>query len=411
MNTKKSGLSFSNKYTILESLFFVHSGIIGATYMLYLLDQGLTIFQANIVSSIFNVAQIIMEIPSGAISDIIGERKTSLYSGLSLVIAMLLFFIGTHTTILIFAQIFWGISYALASGSLESWVVKKTNYRKAELDHLFATNAKVKNIAMILGSFLGSYLAGVSLNYIWIFPLFSAVIFLILADQFMKDEKVPNTMTSQNVFVIFKVSIIDAGKKIQKGFNTVKQEKSIQTIYLFNLLVAVCFSPMLLFWSLYLNGLHNGKDYWFLAWMWLLIKIANISGNTTLQYLTHKKERLTIFSFTMILVAIASFSFGLSNNIFVVLLLILVLECAYGIIVPIQRALINDNIDDSQRATLISFGVVFTATGKFFSGMLYGLIAEISSVMYTWIFGGIISIILLLFVINKQSVINGKKNS
>ena len=54
---KNSRLSKSRQFILLEMVFFLHTGIIGAVYTLYLLSLGLSLFEANAISAIFNIAQ------------------------------------------------------------------------------------------------------------------------------------------------------------------------------------------------------------------------------------------------------------------------------------------------------------------------------------------------------------------
>lgn len=57
---KNSRLSKSRQFILLEMVFFLHTGIIGAVYTLYLLSLGLSLFEANAISAIFNIAAIVL---------------------------------------------------------------------------------------------------------------------------------------------------------------------------------------------------------------------------------------------------------------------------------------------------------------------------------------------------------------
>lgn len=88
---KNSRLSKSRQFILLEMVFFLHTGIIGAVYTLYLLSLGLSLFEANAISAIFNIAAIVFEVPSGAMCDSIGKRKTSLFCGCYIVFSDVVF--------------------------------------------------------------------------------------------------------------------------------------------------------------------------------------------------------------------------------------------------------------------------------------------------------------------------------
>ena len=164
---KNSRLSKSRQFILLEMVFFLHTGIIGAVYTLYLLSLGLSLFEANAISAIFNIAAIVFEVPSGAMCDSIGKRKTSLFAGVTLFLAMLCFLSSVNILVAVMGQVFWGLSYALESGTIEAWFVNDGALKGNELDRVFAASSKIQSVIMIVGSFIGSWLADYSLKFIW----------------------------------------------------------------------------------------------------------------------------------------------------------------------------------------------------------------------------------------------------
>lgn len=95
-----------DRYIILETLFYLHSGIIGATYILYFYDLGYSKFVTNIITSVFNVFVFIFEIPSGSLSDNRGNKSALIISGIALSSSMALFLYAGNISILILGQIF-----------------------------------------------------------------------------------------------------------------------------------------------------------------------------------------------------------------------------------------------------------------------------------------------------------------
>jgi len=130
LHQKSSPEALKRIYLLINTLFFLHVGFIGATYILFFFDNGLGELVTNIVSACFSLSIFIFEIPSGAYSDTFGNRKAILSGAFFLIISMLLFSTGHTLVIFIIAQIIWGLSYALISGALESWVVSQTKKDK-----------------------------------------------------------------------------------------------------------------------------------------------------------------------------------------------------------------------------------------------------------------------------------------
>lgn len=221
MNKLQKKIKF--RFMLLETIFFMHTGIIGAVYVLYLLSKGLTIFQANMVSAVFNIASICFEIPSGAVCDIIGKRCTAIFAGFALLISMSCFLLGTNIGIIIVGQVLWGLSYALESGTIEAWAVNNGKFKSSELDITFAFSSKVQGIVMILGSFIGTWFADRSLNLIWIAPIITSLFFTILVLVFIKEPKDQGKDNQISVMNLYKSSL----DYIKKGFKLIVTNKDL----------------------------------------------------------------------------------------------------------------------------------------------------------------------------------------
>ena len=145
---KNIRITKSRQFILLETVFFLHTGIIGAVYTLYLLSLGLSIFEANMISAMFNVSSIVFEVPSGAMCDSVGKRKTALFAGVSLFLAMFCFLSSIHIIVVLLGQLLWGLSYALESGTIEAWLINDDTLKGNELDRIFAASRKIQGITM-----------------------------------------------------------------------------------------------------------------------------------------------------------------------------------------------------------------------------------------------------------------------
>lgn len=155
-------------YYLLKLLFFGHLGIIGSTFIIYFYELGFSKLETNILNSIFTLSVVLVEIPTGTITDSIGYRKTLLGAGILLTISMLLFYLHFGVVFIIMAQVCWGISFAIESGSLDSWIINTDEIKSIELDRLYAKSNQINNIFFAIGGLIGAYIAFYDIKNIWV---------------------------------------------------------------------------------------------------------------------------------------------------------------------------------------------------------------------------------------------------
>ena len=380
------------QFILLETVFYLHTGIIGAVYTLYLLSLGLSIFEANMISAIFNVASIVFEVPSGAMCDSVGKRKTALFAGVSLFLAMFCFLSSINILVVILGQIFWGLSYALESGTIEAWLVNDNALKGSALDSIFAASRKIQGVTMIIGSFIGTWMAEYSLNYIWCVPCFSSICFIIMVLRFIDDRKMAQSPSS--VLSLYQTSL----KYIKMGPNLIIKNRQLTYLYIFVMLMGFVSSPLMIFWSVYLNQIDSRFSYMYLSIVWFLIQLSIIAGNQILEMIGIYMERKKILTITFLIFGISILLMNIKKGLLAAVVLICIQEIVWTMICSIQRGLLNDYIDDQTRATMISFSSLFQAVGKIIASLLFGFLADKSSILFAWTLSGLLSLFTVWFI-------------
>lgn len=118
---------------------------------------------------------------------------------------MLCFLSSVNILVTVMGQVFWGLSYALESGTIEAWFVNDGALKGNELDRVFAASSKIQSVIMIVGSFIGSWLADYSLKFIWLIPCISSVCFIIMVLKFVEDKK--EIQPKSSILSLYKTSI------------------------------------------------------------------------------------------------------------------------------------------------------------------------------------------------------------
>lgn len=384
-----------DRYIILETLFYLHSGIIGATYILYFYDLGYSKFVTNIITSVFNVFVFIFEIPSGSLSDNRGNKSALIISGIALSSSMALFLYAGNISILILGQIFWRISYAMQSGALEAWVVNTAELDDHELDAVFSKSAKIRNFVMILGGVIGTFIAKAGLRYIWIIPLITAIIYTLLVLRWVRNQQL-----NQSKFHTYNFKM-NVRSELKDSFitiyDTIRKGDSIKTILLLNMGVAFVISPLFTYWSPYILQLGGG-ELGVLAWMWIFIKISMTAGNALWEHLHKKYNRIQALFVICILFGSIFIIAAINSNLLVGFAVIIGMEILLGVLDPIQKALINKYIDSDNRATMLSVNSMAERVGGWISLVLMGILGDVFSIGITWIIAGVTMLFLCIFI-------------
>lgn len=103
-------------------LFELCSGIqiTDVIWVFFLIQRGFSLAQVGLAEGFFHVVSMICEIPSGMISDVIGRKKTLIWSGIVSAVSAWFMIATDFFPVILFAMGLNAISYNLVSGTLEA---------------------------------------------------------------------------------------------------------------------------------------------------------------------------------------------------------------------------------------------------------------------------------------------------
>lgn len=88
--------------------------------------RGLSLTQIGMMTAIYGTTTLVLELPTGGLSDVIGRRPVLVAAGLLSVAAAVVTALGTSFAVLACAAAIRGAARALDSGPLQSWFVERT---------------------------------------------------------------------------------------------------------------------------------------------------------------------------------------------------------------------------------------------------------------------------------------------
>src|SRR5437867_3509202 len=155
-------------YVTLTFLSTLAASFIWGINTLFLLDAGLSITQAFAANAFFTAGQVLFEVPTGVVADVLGRRTSYLLGSATLFVSTLLYLLlwRLHGPFWAWAagSILLGLGFTFFTGATEAWLVdglKFTNYG-GTLEGAFAKGQIATGVAMLAGTVAGGVVAQVT---------------------------------------------------------------------------------------------------------------------------------------------------------------------------------------------------------------------------------------------------------
>jgi len=155
-------------YITLTLLSTLAASFIWGINTLFLLDAGLSITQAFAANAFFTAGQVLFEVPTGVVADVLGRRTSYLLGSATLFVSTLLYFLlwRLHGPFRAWAagSILLGLGFTFFTGATEAWLVdglRSANYR-GTLEAAFAKGQIATGVAMLAGTLTGGVVAQVT---------------------------------------------------------------------------------------------------------------------------------------------------------------------------------------------------------------------------------------------------------
>lgn len=331
---------------------------------IFLLDAGLSNFQAFAANAFFTLGQVLFEIPTGIIADTFGRRFSYMLGSLTLALSTLLYLFmwQIHGPFWGWAasSILLGLGYTFFSGATEAWLVdglKATNF-KGHLEGVFAKGQIASGAAMLIGSIAGGIIAQYS-NLGVPYILRGLVLLINFATAFFLMKDLGFTPTKS------KHPIRDMKNIFSKSIDHGLKNPPVRWVML-----AAPFTSGVSFYIFYalqpylLQLYGNSKAYGVAGLVAAIVAVSNIAGGIAAPRLRKLFSRRTTFLlfgifFTGLILVFVAFV----NSFWLALLLIFLWGLIFAAIQPIRQAYLNGIIPSQQRATVLSFDSLMGSSG------------------------------------------------
>ncbi|MEO5690753.1 MAG: MFS transporter [Candidatus Saccharimonadales bacterium] len=371
---------------------------------LFLLDAGLSNFEAFLANAFFTLGMVIFEIPTGVIADTVGRRASYLLGTLTLAVTTAAYFFmwQAEAPFVLWAVVsmLLGLGFTFFSGAVEAWLVDAMQAVKyeGELESVFGKGQVVGGIAMLGGSVLGGVIAQVSSLGV---PYILRAVVLV------------------GLFVLAFVVMKDVGFEPDKSQRPLKAMRSIFTASVRHglgnppvrwIMLAAPFTASVgfyVFYALqpYLLQLYGNETAYSIAGLAAAIVAgAQIAGGMLAGKIRQLfRRRTTAIVAASVLSIIVVLGLGITTNFYLALVLMAAWGLLFAAVMPIRQAYLNGLIPSKQRATVLSFDSLMGNSGGIVIQPVLGRVADVNSYGQSFIVGAAIQIIALPFLLKSRT--------
>ena len=361
----------------LFTFFFIFTFFAPISVMFYC-ENGLSYFQIMILQSIYGMMTALFEIPSGALSDIIGRKKTLIFGTIMFAMAFACGSVGRSMALFVVMQVMAAAGQSCYSGTFVSLMYEDVIEDKSiikSVNHIFATMQSINISGVLLSALLSSVVVKMAgMRYTYHLTLAAYIVTFVIS-LFLKDQRSGNDGKKSLGFSEYLFQLKQNYKCIT--------ENGIELIMMDLLLYAMFANTFSYIEQPILTG--NGLNIELLGVVTVTMTVGVLIALKLFPYLERGiSTQKGIFAFTLSAI-ILTFSNFFINNIFFNVISFLFLTVVLRFREIILTNEINKYINNDSRATFMSVVSALQMAGMAALGLVAGKIADVS-ISYTIVF-------------------------
>ncbi|OGM94478.1 hypothetical protein A2524_01500 [Candidatus Wolfebacteria bacterium RIFOXYD12_FULL_48_21] len=333
---------------------------------LYFQKDLFTVANVSIIFAVEALASVLFEIPTGAMADIFGRKKTIIVSQAILICAIFFLYLGGNIAMFIIYAILNAFSASLASGTDEAIIYDSLQEENKEsyFKKIIGIYGSLWPLGASIGSIIGGYIAKVSLQSTVSISFIPVVIALILTsflrEPFYKKEDHKNIL-----------------RHMGNAIGVIMRNKQLIILAIASFIMMALGESAHLLTPIFLK--FKGIDIEYFGWITALSFGLSSAGfyfsHGVAEKIGDKGSLILTTTLAPIFILIATLLHGFSLVIFFVVAAIF-----FGIRNPILGHLMNTNIVSSKRATVISINNFIGKLGLVITMPLFGYFAGIYTI-------------------------------
>lgn len=383
------------------STFITNLNMQSSIWVLYLAYCGMNLMQIGLLEGIYHATSIVCEIPSGALADLVGRRKSMMLGRICVTISCI---------IMLFTRNFWwfAISFLLQalgnnfnSGSEEALVYDSMICLGEEEDYI-RINGRI-NTVIEVSQAIATVAGGVLAEYSYFVCYAACTVISLLAFvpvMFMKEPPVLKDGEKEEHLTAGRL----VARHFQTSFGILASDLRILKIVTYFSVVFAAHTLLFFYSQQYYSDMGYNKIQ--ISIIMLFAGLASCLGAILSEKLYRRFEKkISVFSTAMIALTLVFYSIGnpvLSIGMFIGA------NFFNSVLYPIESESLNRIIPSEQRATLISVNSMFFSIVMIVTFPVVGALADVWSLAPIL---GVFGALLLLFAFVWDAKISGKNET
>ena len=387
-------------YLTMAGALELFTGVIFTASSIYQVTvAGLTPLQLVLVGTTLELSVFLFEVPTGVVADVYSRR-------LSIIIGMFLiglgFFVeGTFPIfwVILLAQVFWGVGYTFTSGATDAWITDEIG--EAAAGKAFLRSNQIGQIASLggigLGILLGSLRISLPIQVGGVFiALLGFLLILIMPETGFEPAASEERSSWQNLAHTFR-----------QGIATVRGRPALLTILSIGFIYGLYSEGYDRLWTKHILDQFTfpladrfQPVVWFglMRAVGMLLSVGAVElAQRRVQTERHVAVARASWAISAVLV-VSLLIFALAKTLLVAVLATWLISMARNVIGPLYTAWVNQRLDSSVRATVLSMSSQVDAIGQVAGGPGVGLIGSWLSVQAALVTSALtLSPVLLLY--------------
>ena len=376
------------------------SSFIWGVNTLFLLDAGLSNFEAFAANAFFTAGMVLFEVPTGVVADGWGRRVSFLLGTVTLAGSTYLYYLLWQLS----APFVWwavvsvllGLGFTFFSGAVEAWLVDAMHFSGYDggLEAVFGRGQMVSGAAMLVGSVAGGVIAqATNLGVPFLVRVGVLLALFAVAFGLMRDVGFTPERSSHPLRAIREV----LSASIENGL------KNPPVRYV---MLAAPFSVgvgFYVFYALqpYLLDLYGDPRAYSIAGLAAAIVAgAQVVGGWLAPHVRGLfRKRTSVLILSGCISGLLLFVLGFARVFWVALVVLTVWAVIDSAAMPVRRAYLNDMIPSKQRATVLSFDSLMGSSGGVVVQPALGRGADLYGYPASLAMAGIIQLLVVPFVV------------
>ncbi len=373
------------------------------SYTLFLQSLGLSLFEINLVNGIFMSARFLLEVPTGALADLYGRKRSVLWGTAISASGFLLYSRAGGFWSAVAAELTVALGGALVSGALGALVFDSLRHRGwgESFRPVARRRLQADLLARIAGASAASVLVGKDdLSFVWLVAAAGSLLAgLYLWRTIAEDYFEFREQKGLGRFV----------GGIREGMAEAVKNRSILLVVGFTAVFNLAIQGLNMYWPIVFRDDFGLDNHYINAAMAVISLMIYIGCRLSERVARSAKSERQALILPQLLTAVGIMLAASDLGFYPVMFGFLAHELSRGMFEPIREAYLQHRIGDSgKRATILSFQAM-TGTLGMAAGLLgSGLIAESYSIGYSWFCSGLVmlvAVIVFLFMKNGEDTV------